>query len=80
MSIQSLRAVVVHDLYSIFRPGSNRNPFRELEQQVRNQLIFIMLLHLGLRRSELRILPVDAIKDERDLKTGALRCWSGTRR
>ncbi len=73
--IRALPAEVVEDLYAIFRPGSDRNPFKGLEQQLRNQLILSMLLHLGLRRSELCLLPVDAIRDERDPVTGTPRYW-----
>src|SRR5690606_26024221 len=47
---RSLPALVVEELYEIFDPESPRNPFKSKRDKIRNFLIFLLLLHLGLRR------------------------------
>jgi len=37
--------------------------------------VFLLLLHLGLRRGEALILPADAVKDDYDPVSGELRYW-----
>lgn len=54
--IRALPALVIEDLYEIFSPGSARNPFRSESARWRNYLIFLLMLHMGLRRSEVLIL------------------------
>lgn len=73
--IRALPAVVVEDLYELFNPTSDRNPFRTDAQKWRNYLIFILFLHLGLRRGEVLILPADVVKDDYDAATGELKFW-----
>lgn len=73
--IRALPAAVIEDLYRLFDPNSSDNPFRTPALKSRNFLIFIMLLHLGLRRSEAAILTADAIKEGSDPATGELRFW-----
>ncbi|MEO3430141.1 site-specific integrase [Pelagibius sp. CAU 1746] len=73
--IRALPAMVVEELYELFNPKSARNPFRTDALRYRNYLIFLMLLHLGLRRGEVLILPADAVKDDYDPATGATRYW-----
>lgn len=73
--IRALPAEVVEDLYDIFNPTSVRNPFRTEALRYRNYLIFLLLLHLGLRRGEILILPVDAVKDDFDPYNGEVRYW-----
>jgi len=49
-------------LLEVVRPGSERNPFGDEATQVRNQLIILLLLHLGIRSGELlniRVSDVD---------------------
>jgi len=49
-------------LKEVVRPGSERNPFEDEATQVRNQLIILLLLHLGIRSGELlniRVSDVD---------------------
>ena len=60
--IRALPAVVVDDLYAVFSPHSDRNPFKTEQQRWRNFVIFSFLLHLGLRRSEIAVLAADALK------------------
>lgn len=73
--IRALPAVVVEDLYRLFNPASSDNPFRTPALRWRNFLIFLLLLHLGLRRGEVALLPADAVKDDFDPVTGKIRCW-----
>lgn len=74
-AIRALPATVVEDLYEIFSPTSSRNPFRTKALQWRNFLIFLLMLHLGLRRGEIAILPADAVKSDFDITTGSERFW-----
>ncbi len=73
--LRALPAVVIEDLWQQFDPTSTRNPFRNPALRWRNFLIFLLLLHLGLRRGEVGLLPANAIKDEFDPTTGADRYW-----
>ena len=61
--IRALPAVVVEELYEMFDPTSPRNPFRSEDVRWRNYLLFLILLHLGLRRGEAMILtPVSYLR------------------
>lgn len=40
-------------LLDVIRPGSERNPFEDQATQIRNQLLIMLLLHLGIRSGEL---------------------------
>jgi integrase len=73
--IRALPAAVVEDLYELAWPDSSRNPFRSTPNQHRNFVIFLLLLHQGLRRSEALLLPVDAVHGERDAQKDAHRYW-----
>jgi integrase len=49
-------------LFELFRPESDLNPFNDKSVRIRNRLIFLMLIHLGLRGGELlniRIRDID---------------------
>lgn len=74
-AIRALPAAVVEDLYEIFSPLSTRNPFRTSALQWRNFLMFLLMLHLGLRRGEIAILPADAIKSGFDMVSGEEKFW-----
>ncbi|GAA0569665.1 hypothetical protein [Caenispirillum bisanense] len=73
--VRALPAVVVEDLYQIFHPESERNPFRSAAARWRNYLIFLLMLHMGLRRGEVLILPADAVKEDFDPASGGIRYW-----
>jgi integrase len=73
--IRALPAGVIEELYDIFRPDSARNPFRTEATRWRNFLLFVLLLHLGLRRGEVLILTADAVKDDFDPAIGGTRYW-----
>lgn len=75
LPIRSLPSLVVRELCEIFDPKHARNPFRSQRERWRNYLIFILLLHTGLRRSELAMLPVDAICSSFDVKTNKEHHW-----
>lgn len=73
--VRSLPADVVEALYEILDPMSPRNPFRDAASRWRVYTIFILMLHQGLRRGELLILPSDAVKRGVDRRTGEVRWW-----
>lgn len=74
-AIRALPATVVEDIYEVFSPTSPRNPFRTKALQWRNYLMFLLMLHLGLRRGEIAILPADAIKSDFDIVAGGEKFW-----
>ncbi|WP_180125235.1 site-specific integrase [Rhodoferax sp. BLA1] len=54
-------------LLDIVRPGSERNPFEDEATQVRNQLLILLLLHLGIRSGELlniRVSDIDWLNNQ----------------
>lgn len=75
LPIRALPSLVVSELCEIFDPKHARNPFRSKRERWRNYLIFILLLHTGLRRSELAMLPVDAVSSSFDVKANKERYW-----
>ena len=68
--IRSHTESIVDLLYDILDPESKRNPFPRSATRWRVYVIFIALLVLGLRRGELLILPLDAVRSEWDKKQG----------
>lgn len=75
LPIRALPSQVVKELCEIFDPMHHRNPFRSDRERWRNHLIFLLLLHTGLRRSELAMLPSDAVSSSYDTKAGKDRHW-----
>lgn len=75
LPIRALPSLVVSELCEIFDPKHARNPFRSEKERWRNYLVLILLLHTGLRRSELAMLPVDAINSSFDVKANKERHW-----
>lgn len=73
--VRALPSIVIDDLYRVFNPLSNENPFRTEQLRWRNYLIFLLAATMGLRRSEIAILPLDAIKSDFDAATGKERYW-----
>lgn len=73
--IRALPAVVVEDLYAIFDPNSERNPFKTERLRWRNLLVFLLLLQMGLRRGEVALLRVDSFRTEFDSARGAPLRW-----
>ena len=77
--IRSLPASVVEALYSILDPESSNNPFVDQKMKWRIYISFILMLHQGLRRGEILILPVDCIKAAYDKKQNRQRFWLNVR-
>lgn len=74
-NFRALPAAVVEDLYELVDPFSERNPFRSEDNRYRNYALFMMLLHMGLRRSEACGLLADSIKSGPIYSTGKTRHW-----
>ncbi len=72
--VRSLPAEVVSAIYDLVHPDSPTNPFRKGNGRWRVFVCVLTLLHLGLRRGELLLLPVDAIKSGVD-SSGRRRTW-----
>ncbi len=73
--IRALPPSVVEDLHEIFRPDSSRNPFKTETLRWRNLLIFMLLLHLGLRRGEAALLHTSSFKEDFDPGAGKNVHW-----
>ncbi len=77
--IRSLPASTVEVLYQILDPESKDNPFPRVQTRWRVYVAFILMLHQGLRRGEVLLLPADAIKSAFDAKLRKDRCWINVR-
>jgi len=75
VAIRALPAVVVEDLFELFTPGSSKNPFRTQSGQWRNFLLFLLLLHQGLRSGEALSLLSNSVKEGTHPKTGDTIYW-----
>ncbi|WP_197467391.1 hypothetical protein [Thalassospira xiamenensis] len=64
-AIRLIPATVLGELVAIFSPGSADNPFKSIDQQWRNWLLFNLYLSLGLRRGEALLLDADCIKQDK---------------
>jgi integrase len=73
--VRSLPPEVVEFLYEILTPESSNNPFRMGDSQWRVYVLFVLMLHQGLRRGELLALPADAIKESLDRSSQSVRFW-----
>lgn len=73
--LRALPSVVVEALYEMLDPAGPLNPFRDSTSKWRAFLVFVLLLHQGLRRGELLILAADSIKHGFDSKLGRDRYW-----
>ncbi|KRB81050.1 site-specific integrase [Noviherbaspirillum sp. Root189] len=74
-TIRSLPATTVETLYELLDPESSLNPFPRSRTRWRVFVSFILMLHQGLRRGEVLLLPVDCIKSAFDPKQGRIRYW-----
>ncbi|XSS60436.1 hypothetical protein ACP9OK_16210 [Pseudomonas sp. B11] len=63
--VRALPSPVLDEFYQIIDPYSARNPFRNSTLRWRNYILCLLMLHLGLRRSETLVLPMDALKSEK---------------
>ncbi|WP_175786659.1 site-specific integrase [Burkholderia anthina] len=74
-SVRSLPAGTVKALYEMLDPESSQNPFVREKTRWRVFIAFVLMLHQGLRRGEVLLLPVDAIKSAYDHKQSRTRHW-----
>jgi integrase len=73
--VRSLPAAVIESLYELLDPSAPGNPFRKGDARWRAYIIFILLLHQGLRRGELLCLAANCIKSEFDRTVQRERFW-----
>jgi integrase len=73
--VRSLPSDVIEFLYELLDPESAANPFQNPESRWRVYILFLLLLHQGLRRGELLVLPTDVIKSSFDSKRQHDRYW-----
>lgn len=73
--LRSLPADVASYLYEMLDPDSKTNPFTRQRTRWTVFLAFVIMLHQGLRRGELLLLPVDAVKSGIDSKQQKTRYW-----
>ena len=78
-TLRSLPADVVGCLYEMLDPESATNPFTRLKTKWTVFVAFVLMLHQGLRRGELLLLPVDAVKSGFDQKKQRERYWLNVR-
>ena len=74
-SVRSLPPFVVEALYELLDPSSTNNPFPRARTRWQVFVAFLLLLHQGLRRGELLLLTVDAVKSGYDSRLQRERCW-----
>jgi integrase len=77
--VRSLPSDVVKALYEMLDPEAAHNPFRGSNSRWRVWVIFILLLHQGLRRGELLSFPIDVIKSGLDRNMREPRYWMTVR-
>jgi len=73
--LRALPSIVVEALFELLDPAAPGNPFRDTTSRWRAFLVFVLLLHQGLRRGELLLLTSDAIKQGIDARLGHDRYW-----
>ncbi|MCO4856473.1 site-specific integrase [Herbaspirillum sp. WGmk3] len=78
--IRSLPASTVEALYHLVDPESPTNPFPYIQTRWRVYVAFILMLHQGLRRGEVLLLPIDAVKGGYDARLGRVRSWINIRK
>lgn len=77
--IRSLPASTVEALYQLLDPESGNNPFPRIRTRWRIYIAFILMLHQGLRRGEVSLLPGDAVRSGYDARLGRNRSWINIR-
>lgn len=74
-TIRSLPASTVKVLYELLDPECPENPFHRARSRWRVYVAFVLMLHQGLRRGELLLLPVDTVKSAYDHRQQRTRYW-----
>jgi hypothetical protein len=75
LRIRSLPADVLENLYEMLDPDFRMNPFRKGPSRWLVYLLFILMLHAGLRRSECLVLPADFLRGSYDPHAQCDRHW-----
>ncbi|WP_201314370.1 site-specific integrase [Dyella sp. EPa41] len=78
-AVRSLPGGVVEGLYQVLDPASPNNPFKRERTKWLVYLSFLLMLHQGLRRGEILLLPVDAVKTDFDARRQEQRFWLNVR-
>jgi integrase len=73
--VRSLPSQIIEFLYELLDPESTTNPFQNEASRWRVYVLFILMLHQGLRRGELLVLPADVIKSSYDRDLQNERFW-----
>jgi integrase len=73
--VRSLPASTVEALYLLLDPDSPQNPFAREKTRWRVYVAFVLMLHQGLRRGEVLLLPADAVKSAYDRRQQRTRFW-----
>lgn len=73
--LRSLPAEVVSAIYDLMSPESSTNPFKRTHTRWNAFLAFVCMLHLGLRRGEVLLLPVNCVKSSFDQREARMRYW-----
>jgi integrase len=66
--VRSLPASTIEALYAMLDPESEENPFPRIRTRWRIYVSFLLMLHQGMRRGEVLLLPADAVKCAFDRK------------
>lgn len=74
-AVRSLPASTVEALYILLDPECPQNPFLRTKTRWRVYVAFVLMLHQGLRRGEVLLLPADAVKSAYDPKQKRTRYW-----
>lgn len=72
---RSLPDVTLSDLLTTAKPGAPTNPFSSPAIQIRNYLLVLLMVVVGLRRGETLLLTLDSIKQDVDMETGEIKHW-----
>lgn len=78
-SVRSLPSSTVEALYALLDPSSDQNPFSRQATRWRLFVAFVLMLHQGLRRGEVLLLPTDAVKSAFDRKHNKTKYWINIR-
>lgn len=77
--VRSLPASTIEALYTMLDPESAHNPFPRIRTRWRIYVSFLLMLHQGMRRGEVLLLPADAVKSAYDSKLNRDRYWINIR-
>lgn len=73
--IRSVPSFIIEFYDEILIPQQSNNPFKNISVQWTVFIAYKILLHLGLRRSELLLLPLDCLKYQKNYRDGTEKYW-----